>query len=450
MIYKSRKMSKPFPDEDPCDPYYDVALLEEILKKGKEGVWEIPNYKLYYYEMETKKHIQHFKSILDEIDDIRAINRRKEEEIEEERRMKFEEQKKQLEEEYKKKLDDYILATAASQPQPQMKEEVAGTPQPQMKEEPKKKREYTRKQKAAPTPVPAPAPAPVPAHVPPVSAPVSAPVPAHVPPVLAPAPQVANVSLSINDVIKRLTNQKQIDILERVKRRSMEDQMYFVNFEQNTRSNTARERALMGSFTVMGTLNKKGVRESYQVDLYNPDVYDSSKKIFNCDCPAHRFKSSTDDTVCKHISFIMCRVVGYVTADFFRNHRLNKNEVQMIMNKMSAQRDVIMLNIEMNRMKDTCQTIDDKLIIRKVILDRNSYLNSTRPVNEEECPICFDEIEASSGNRLNCPDCKKHIHKECMEIWLSRNSTCVHCRSENWKHYTQCFVQNKSIELKDD
>ncbi len=449
-------MSKPFPDEDPCDPYYDVALLEEILKKGKEGVWEIPNYKLYYYEMETKKHIQHFKSILDEIDDIRAINRRKEEEIEEERRMKFEEQKKQLEEEYKKKLDDYILATAGAsqpqpQPQPQMKEEVAGSRQ--MKEEPKKKREYTRKQKApAPAPVPAavPAPAPVPAHVPPVP---------HV-------PQVANVSLSINDVIKRLTNQKQIDILERVKRRSMEDQMYFVNFEENTRSNTsqlglfesvekqrkssARERALMGSFTVMGTLNKKGVRESYQVDLYNPDVYDSSKKIFNCDCPAHRFKSSTDDTVCKHISFIMCRVVGYVTADFFRNHRLNKDEVQMIMNKMSAQRDVIMLNIEKNRMKDTCQTIDDKLIIRKVILDRNSYLNSTRPVNEEECPICFDEIEASSGNRLNCPDCKKHIHKECMEIWLSRNSTCVHCRSENWKHYTQCFVQNKSIELRDE
>jgi hypothetical protein len=174
--------------------------------------------------------------------------------------------------------------------------------------------------------------------------------------------------------------------------------------------------------------------------------------IFNCDCPAHRFKSSTDNTVCKHISFIMCRIIGYVTTEFFTNHRLNKDEVNMIMNKMSVQRDVIMTHIEMNRMKDSCSAIDvtrDNMIIHKKILNRDSYLNSTRPVNEEDCPICFDTIEASGENRLNCPDCKKHVHKECMEIWLSRNQTCVHCRSEQWKHYTKCFRENKSIELLD-
>lgn len=255
-------------------------------------------------------------------------------------------------------------------------------------------------------------------------------------------------SLHINDVVVRLTNQKQIDILERVKRRGMDDQMYFVNFEKNSRQDSARYKALMGSFTIMGTLNKKGVRESYTVDLYNPDVYDPSKKIFNCDCPAHRFKSSGDNTVCKHISFIMCRVIGYVTEDFFKNHRLSKDEVNMIIDKMSAQREVIMTNIELNRMKDSCNAIDDKMIIRKKMLNRDSYLNSTRAVNEEDCPICFDNIEMND-NRLNCPDCKKHIHKECMEIWLSRNKTCVHCRSDNWKHFTLCFVQNQSVELLD-
>ena len=253
-------------------------------------------------------------------------------------------------------------------------------------------------------------------------------------------------SVHINDIIHQILNVKQIEILERVKRRSLDDQMYFVNFEKNSRSDNVKYKALMGTFTILGTLNKQGVRSEYKVDLFNPEVYGIDKKIFNCDCPAHRFKSSQDNTVCKHIAFIMCRVVGYATVDFFKTFRLNKDEVSMIMDKMSVQREAIMMNVEANRMKDGCNAIDDSLIIRKKILNKDSYLNSTRTVDEEDCPICFDLIE-KDNNRLNCPDCKKHVHKECMEIWLSRNNSCVHCRSTNWKHYKKCFVENKSIEL---
>ncbi len=255
-------------------------------------------------------------------------------------------------------------------------------------------------------------------------------------------------SVHINDIIHQILNVKQIEILERVKRRSLDDQMYFVDFEKNSRNDSAKYKALMGTFTILGTLNKQGVRSEYKVDLFNPEVYGSDKKIFNCDCPAHRFKSSQDNTVCKHISFIMCRVVGYATVDFFKTFTLNKDEVTMIMDKMSVQREAIMMNVEANRMKDSCSAVDNSLIIRKKILNKDSYLNSTRAVDEEDCPICFDVIE-QDNNRINCPDCKKHIHKECMEIWLSRNNSCVHCRSTNWKHYKKCFVENKSIELLD-
>jgi hypothetical protein len=255
-------------------------------------------------------------------------------------------------------------------------------------------------------------------------------------------------SVHINDIIHQILNVKQIEILERVKRRSLDDQMYFVDFEKNSRTDNAKYKALMGTFTILGTLNKQGVRSEYKVDLFNPEVYGSDKKIFNCDCPAHRFKSSQDNTVCKHISFIMCRVVGYATVDFFKTFTLNKDEVAMIMDKMSVQREAIMMNVEANRMKDSCTAVDNSLIIRKKILNKDSYLNSTRDVCEEDCPICFDVIE-KDNNRLNCPDCKKHIHKECMEIWLSRNNSCVHCRSDKWKHYKKCFVENKSIELLD-
>lgn len=263
-------------------------------------------------------------------------------------------------------------------------------------------------------------------------------------------------SVHINDIIHQILNVKQIEILERVKRRSLDDQMYFINFEKNSRIDSAKYKALMGTFIILGTLNKQGVRSEYKVDLFNPEVYGSDKKIFNCDCPAHRFKSSQDNTVCKHISFIMCRVVGYATVDFFKTFTLNKDEVSMIMDKMSVQREAIMMNVEANRMKDSCNiinnivgtAIDNSLIIRKKILNKDSYLNSIRDVTEEDCPICFDVIE-KDVNRVNCPECKKHVHKECMEIWLSRNNSCVHCRSDKWKHYKKCFVENKSIELLD-
>jgi hypothetical protein len=268
-------------------------------------------------------------------------------------------------------------------------------------------------------------------------------------PVATPAPSVSTVAVAstmdMSTLITQLSNPKQIDILERVRRRGLDDQMYFVNFERNSRQDNARYRAMMGTFTIMGTMNKKGVRESYSVDLYNPDVYDASKKIFNCDCPAHRFKSSSDNTVCKHISFIMCRVIGHISKEFFTTHRLSREEVNMIMEKMSVQPEELLSYIEENRQNEINKRLEAE---GKYLLQHDSFLNSTRDVSEEDCPICFDVVEAGNVNRLNCPDCKKHVHKECMEIWLSRNDSCVYCRSSVWKHYTKCFLLNQTVELK--
>ncbi len=250
----------------------------------------------------------------------------------------------------------------------------------------------------------------------------------------------------IDDVIKELKNNKQIEILNRVKLRRLDDQMYYINFEKNYNVN---KQVLLGTFTILGTLNKNGVRSEYSVDMYDPELYEAPKKIFNCDCPAHKFQSGKDNVVCKHIAFVMCRVVGYITTDFFTNHRLTKDEVNMIMDKMSLQRETIILNVEMNRMKDNCVGLkpdqNNVITIKRNMMTKENFLNSTRTI-DEDCPICFDVIE-HNNNRINCPECKKHIHKECMEIWLSKNNTCVYCRSKKWTHYKKCFIENKSVEL---
>lgn len=366
----------------------DISEMLEIMKKANND-HNISEDLMNEYESTCNEYIDYFKSILDSIEKERKYIKKKK--AEEERKKREEEERKKKEEEQKKKEEEERILKEQESTAVALGTTVLNTTNSSSSSNLKK-------------------------------------------------------SVHINDIIHQILNVKQIEILERVKRRSLDDQMYFVDFEKNSRSDSAKYKALMGTFTILGTLNKQGVRSEYKVDLFNPEVYGSDKKIFNCDCPAHRFKSSQDHTVCKHISFIMCRVVGYATVDFFKTFTLNKDEVAMIMDKMSVQREAIMMNVEANRMKDSCTAVDNSLIIRKKILNKDSYLNSIRDVAEEDCPICFDVIE-KDNNRVNCPECKKHVHKECMEIWLSRNNSCVHCRSDKWKHYKKCFVENKSIEL---
>ncbi len=367
----------------------DISEMLEVMKKANID-HNISESTMNEYESTCKEYIDYFKSILESIEKERKYIKKKREEEERKKREEEDRKKREEEERKKKEAEEAARIVAASQVNNNSNSNSNLT------------YNQTNLKKA----------------------------------------------VHINDLIHQLLNLKQIEILERVKRRSLDDQMYFVDFEKNSRADNAKYKALMGTFTILGTLNKQGVRSEYRVDLFNPEVYGADKKIFNCDCPAHRFKSSQDNTVCKHISFIMCRVLGYATVDFFKTFTLNKDEVTMIMDKMSAQREAIMMNVELNRMKDSCNAVDNSMIIRKKILNKDSYLNSTRDVAEEDCPICFDVIE-KDVNRLNCPDCKKHVHKECMEIWLSRNNSCVHCRSDKWKHYKDCFTKNKSIELLD-
>ncbi len=335
----------------------------------------------------------------------------------------------------------------------------------------KKKREETARKRAATraanaaaaaaaaAPAAAAPAAPAPAAPAPSSTPAAPSVEA-VAPVATPAAPVVEALPTyttyqkIDQVVARLTNQKQIDILHRVRLRHPDDQMYFISFEKNM-STDPKKRSLMGTFLVLGTVNKSGERSQYHIDMFNPTLIDAEKKSFYCNCPAHKFQGARDNTVCKHIAFVMCRVVGYMTEEFFKTHRLTKAETDMVVEKVSVRREVLMMHIEANRAKDAAAMLDTKSgsgAASSVAYDpskwmtRESFKNSTRDMAEEACPICFDDIVDGDG-RLNCPECKKHIHKDCIEVWLSRHDSCVYCRSTKWKHYRKCFIENGKVPL---
>jgi Ring finger domain len=56
----------------------------------------------------------------------------------------------------------------------------------------------------------------------------------------------------------------------------------------------------------------------------------------------------------------------------------------------------------------------------------------TKP--EGDCAICYEDMESSGEATASCRTCRKHVHKECMRMWLANRGSeqelkCVLCRS---------------------
>lgn len=451
------------------DSGIDYGRMSEALQ-NRDAARHIPNTTLGRFIDIAEESIRDFTFIKEE--SMKEIERRTKEmrEAEEREKKRVAEEavrKAEYDEAVRKAAEEMVAAKLAEEVE---KKRVA-------KEAASKKRAATRAAKsaaAAPAPESTPtaptvevvSPVVAPVEPPVVVAPVAAPVEPPVEPPVVVAPVATPVVHPIVEALPtyvtyqkieqleaRLTNHKQIDILHRVRLRHPDDQMYFISFERNV-SPDPKKKNLIGTFLVLGTLNKSGERSQYYIDMYDPTVIEADKKSFYCNCPAHKFQGARDNTVCKHISFVMCRVVGYMTEEFFKTHRLTKAETNMVVEKVSVRREVLMMHIEANRAKDAAAMLDTKAGAPSAAVSydpskwitRDSFKNSTRDMAEEACPICFDDIVEGDG-RLNCPECKKHIHKDCIEVWLSRHDSCVYCRSTKWKHYRKCFIENGKVAI---
>lgn len=109
--------------------------------------------------------------------------------------------------------------------------------------------------------------------------------------------------------------------------------------------------------------------------------------------------------VCKHISFIVCKVIGLRhTLNFFGEHKLSMAAVEACKSALG----------------NACS------------FGLNSeFKSSSRELDKTDaCPICYDEYGDQAV--LSCPDCGNYVHEDCIMVWLERKKTCVYCRSESW------------------
>ena len=227
---------------------------------------------------------------------------------------------------------------------------------------------------------------------------------------------------TIEELIQRVPNEHQRQALQKLVLRAEEDQIYLTDYVPNT-SNDRRRQQVEGTFTLFGTYNPaKRCRPEYQVKLYKQGQ--DEKGSFWCSCPDHKFNAGKKDMVCKHICFLVCKVGKILDPGFFASKRLSADQWECFLQKIDSSQQAIARGAIQVPLAD---------------VSRARFEQRMKEITPDDvCPICFDSMMDEGVPVLSCLMCKNAAHKECMEVWLERNDTCVFCRSDIWKEYKRC------------
>lgn len=239
--------------------------------------------------------------------------------------------------------------------------------------------------------------------------------------------RAANAITSLSDLIKVVQNSAQTDILYRlVPSRYADDdseRLYLVDYVPNT-SADKRKAHVLGKFTILGAVNAKGARDSYEVSFHKQGAKPCP---FWCSCPYHKFKSTKDGTMCKHISFLVVRFAKFFDPLIFENRTL------------SDEQHAKLLALVSRPLKETSAAImaaSSNLADFAVAADRTF-------VEDDVCAICYEEFLGPDGTApdvaklVGCPVCHQVLHKECLGVWLGRSTSCVYCRTDCYSKYRQ-------------
>jgi hypothetical protein len=160
---------------------------------------------------------------------------------------------------------------------------------------------------------------------------------------------------------------------------------------------------------VLGNLKKDLTRESYII------TFDKSQGDFKCNCKDFKFRCSAKGLLCKHISFVVCKVLNIFDINFFSTKRMTPSQTTWICKKI----------------KENHIWKDRDLSIKYI---NSEFKEKHREFHKEDsCPICLKSFEEECV--LSCPNCNQYVHRDCMKVWLEYNDTCVFCRSMKWQDY---------------
>lgn len=220
---------------------------------------------------------------------------------------------------------------------------------------------------------------------------------------------------TIQQLLPHIQNEYQYQILTKIISDVEYSKIYLSDYEPNT---DVKKKDVIGTIKILGTYNeKKKLREEYEVKIYK----DSPKGTFWCNCADHKFNSSKKGTSCKHICFLVCKVMKIFDLNFFATKKLNQLQIDALIQKLTSD----------SLWKDSSLAKE----FEKITLE--TFKNYMKQL-EDCCPICFNDLEEhEKPTLLACPTCHNYTHKECMEVWLEKQQRCVLCKSDIWGNYSK-------------
>ena len=148
---------------------------------------------------------------------------------------------------------------------------------------------------------------------------------------------------------------------------------------------------------------------------------------FKCSCPDFKSHCQRHGVVCKHIVFLIVRVMKIFSLTFFEYNSLDDGAMDTVIQKTFEliSGKVADLRNEMIHEYGKASQGPDFSMTSEALL----------ALQDEDCPICFDALRAHACK--TCPDCRKVVHTRCVTKWLAESTykNCVYCRSTVWKNF---------------
>ena len=172
--------------------------------------------------------------------------------------------------------------------------------------------------------------------------------------------------------------------------------------------------------------------------------------LMHCTCPDH-----LKGNVCKHILFVMLKVVGLpTTSPLVYQAALLSNELEDIFAILDQRMGRVgrggggdgggvMANARVREAYQDMMSPTSKCPPTELceLNDNDNEAEITltgttrRPIEEEDCPICFDSLSPDGDQKKEqivfCRAvCGYNFHKTCMTNWMTQSSTCPNCRAD--------------------
>ncbi|EEF45849.1 mitogen-activated protein kinase kinase kinase 1 [Ricinus communis] len=168
-----------------------------------------------------------------------------------------------------------------------------------------------------------------------------------------------------------------------------------------------------------------------------------------CTCPDRT-------TPCKHILFVLIRVLGVSLNDTcLRRRTLRPCRVSHLLSTPTSGEALASEGVRQRFHELFFQVKKDSLLRPN---NNNNNNNNMKIEDGTTCPICLDEIEKDGVDQrgaVACGTCKNVIHEECLKMWRKsrgrRGGNCVICRAR-WRDHRndQERYLNLSAYVSDD